>query len=994
MMQIFTQPSTNKTPQSKRGFRLSACSILLSTVSALGILLPATLHAQTAQEAEMAALYEQAFGKKTTAPAVTVTPNVPTTNKTTAPAPSQATKKTNATTNPTAQTKTQGKAPGDKPEAQKQYSSSDLAALYSQAFGKPAHQQVKKDGNATKDSSSTENNTTSETSNDLASLYAQAFGGKAPMAMASKVMVDFRVNKVAIGEITVFANQSGVMDRVETEALLESLKDILKEHIYKRLTKKLSKQKKTSLKTLTALGMDASYNSINLSLDLHVDPTLRKPQILSLISKKKASVREENKMTAEEISAFLNMYSTLGIDSSSNKADVKVKLEGSLNINNRVFETTVNINNDKLSLGRTTITYDNPDELQRFVVGNISTGSRNFQENLQLIGLRGSKEFFMKPELQIRPHANQSFILETDSTVEVYINKRLRQRFYLTKGVYSLEDIGLNDGANNIRVKITDEFGKITVKTSEQFYDSHLLKPGLELYAASLGYLNKQQAGANPHIENQPILSAYYEKGISKDLTMSLDAQLSPNSYLLGAEAITSISLGSLKASIATSGGQGKSAGFASRLEFKPNIKREVIKLDTLRQDMLTLDKRIGRFINSMTITEEFRSRNFAQLNQINNLNNPSKRLRAQLQTRFSFNLPRNWRGSLNLGASSYYDADNSLSATLAANKRFNNGINLRIGAKLDSRDDFAVNLQISMPLDRLFNKRGSRRNLELLANSKDNSIASKVTYKPAGQVGRESLSGSVETVHNDSSNNIKLDARYRGTNFETQFSAHDTKSVNSRSHTQRLNVGFNSSIACVGKECASSYPINDSFALVKGPSNQKNPIAVKNGYGSFKYSDSSNSNLPEDYTSLIPANGKNAVVPLESYRYQNINIDESTLPDGYDSEKTEFEVFPRYHQGYAIKAGGEPATILDGELVNTAKKPLPYKGGQWVPISGKGKTIAFFSNKAGRFRIASIPTGRYKLELFDYPDMRPINVYVPNKKGQIHDVGALVITE
>ena len=985
--------SNQSTPPYKRGFRLLAVGFLtaLSTLSPIASI---TAQAQTAQEAEMAALYEQAFGKKSTALNANVTrpvtTSISTTNKTAViKPPPQTTQLTNTTNTPVSQSKD-----SDKPEEQKQYSSNDLAALYSQAFGKPAHQQVKKGADSTESTNNTESSTNSQGSNDLASLYAQAFGGKAPMAMASKVVVDFRVNKVAIGEITIFANKSGLMDRVETETLLESLKDVLKEHIYNRVQKKLSQQKKTSLKALADLGMDATYNALNLSLDLHIDPTLRKPQILSLISKKKASVREENKMTAEEISAFLNMYSTLGIDSSSKKADVKVKLEGSLNINNRVLETTVNINNDKVSLGRTSITYDKPEKLQRFVVGNVSTGSRNFQENLELIGIRGSKEFFMKPELQLRPRANQSFILETDSTVEVYINNSLRQRFYLAKGVYSLEDIGLSDGANNIRVRITDEFGKVTVKTSEQFYDSHLLKPGLSLYALSLGYLSNQQAGTNKNLESQPILSAYYEKGISKDLTMSLDAQLSPNSYLLGAEAITSISLGSLKASVAVSGGQDKRAGFASRLEFKPNIQREIIKLDTLRQDMLKLDTRVGRFINSMTITEEFRSRNFAQLNQVNNLNNPSKRLRAQLQTRFSFNLPKNWHGSLNLGASSYYDADNSLSATLSANKRFNNGINLRIGAKLDTRDDFAVNLQISMPLDRLFNKRGSRRNLELLANSKDRSISSKLSYKPAGQVGRESLSGSIETIHSDNSNDIKLDARYRDTNYETQLSAHDTKSTNSNSHTQRLNVGFNSSIACVGKECATSYPINDSFALVKGPSNQKNPIAVKNGYGRFRYSDNSNSNLPENYTSLIPANGKNAVVPLESYRFQNINIDESTLPNGYDSEKTEFEVFPRYHQGYAIKAGGEPSTILDGELVDTAKKPLAYKGGQWIPISGKGKTIAFFSNKAGRFRIASIPMGRYKLELFDYPDMRTINVYVPNKKGQVHDVGALVVNE
>ncbi len=968
----------------------------LFCLTSVSLLVPANSLAQTAQEAEMAALYEQAFGKKKTAPFQ---------------APVQTTITESVTPKPRLANKTANKLnakpikPGNINTAEasvptKKYSSDELAALYSQAFSKsPGHQQVKPTAtsqsigtNTTTTSNSANNETSQKSSNSLAELYAQAFGGPAPTAaVPSNLIVDFRVNNVEVGEIKVFSSASGMIDQVDTKTLLESLEEIVKEHVYKRIAKKLSKQEKTLFHTLTEMGLNTEYNAINLSLDLQLDSSLRKPQILSLIGKKRSSVRKENKKTAEEISAFLNMYSTLGYDIGSSKADIKIKLDGSVNIKDKVLETTVDIINDKASLGRTTITYDKPEKLQRFIVGNISTGSRNFQENLELLGIRGSKEFFMSPELQIRPKANQGFILETDSTVELYINNQLRQRFYLAKGVYSLEDIGLHDGENNIRVKIIDEFGKVTVKTSEQFYDSHLLKPGLSLYSASLGYLSKQQAGSNPHLKDVPILSGYYEKGISKDLTASFDMQLSPNSYLLGGEAISSIELGSLKYGMAVSGGQDKRAGYAARLEFKPNMTRETIKLDTLRRDMMGLDTRIGQILNSVTITEEFRSRHFAQLNQVNMLNKPLKRLKAQLQTQFSFNLHKNWRGSLNLAATSYYDAKNSVSANLSAHKRFNNGINLRIGAKLDSREDFAVNLQISMPLGR--KKRSSRRHLELLANSKDNSLSSKASYKSAGQVGRESLSGSVATIRNDSGYNTNFDIDYRDPKYEASLRAYDNRNTSGSSQSQRLQVGFNSSIACVGKACARSYPINDSFALVKGPSNQKSPIAVKNGYGQFKYSDTSDSNLPDDYTSLIPTKG-NAVVPLESYRYQNINIDEATLPDGYDSEKTEFEVFPRYHQGFAIKAGGEPATILDGELVDEMKKPLGFKGGQWVPLSGKGKTIAFFSNKAGRFRIPSIPTGRYKLELFDYPEMRTINVFVPDKKGSVHDVGALLIKE
>ena len=128
-----------------------------------------------------------------------------------------------------------------------------------------------------------------------------------------------------------------------------------------------------------------------MSLDLEIEPELRKPQILSLLNKKKANVREENKVEAEKISGFLNAFTTVGLNSSGSNADLRMRLEGSLNLNGFVLETTSDYRNEVFDLGRTTLTYDKPEKLQRFALGNISTGNRNFQENLELDGIRISK---------------------------------------------------------------------------------------------------------------------------------------------------------------------------------------------------------------------------------------------------------------------------------------------------------------------------------------------------------------------------------------------------------------------------------------------------------------------------------------------------------------------------------------------------------------------------------------------------------------------------
>ncbi|MGK0271225.1 MAG: outer membrane usher protein [Cocleimonas sp.] len=846
---------------------------------------------------------------------------------------------------------------------------------------------------------------TNASANDMASLFAKAFGKKTASVIPSKVKVDFRINTQTIGEIELFSNNSGDIDQVDTKNLIKLLEEVLKDHVLLRAKEQLKNNKKTLLSDLSKLGISAIYNSTNLSLDAEIKPEFRKPQILSLANKKRASVREENKVEAQKVSGFLNAFSNIGLNSRNDDTELRMRLEGSLNINGIVFETTSDYRDEEFDLGRTSLTYDRPEKLQRFSLGNISTGSRNFQENLELDGIRISKEFFLDPDLQITPRANESLQLNSDSEVELYINNQLIRRFYLKAGVYSLQDIGLYNGANNIQIRIKDEFGKVTVKTSQQYYDSHLLKPGLSLFAISVGYLSNQQSYSNSEHEKSPIFSGYYQKGLTKDLTLSIDAQLSSDNFLLGAESISSISIGAIKNSVAISGGKERNTGFASSFEFKPNKKQEQINLDTLRQDLLGLDTTSKGFLNNWSITGEYRSKDFLVLNGINpDLTGSSEvidgvtfgnrvfnnnQLRGNIQTNFNLNINEKWQGSLNVGAADYYDVDDSYYANLSATRRFENGTRLSIGTRYDTEDEFSMNLQLSIPLSR---KKGKKRvDLDVLADSRTNAYETKLSVKPTSFIGKNSLGGSLEHFEDEDTRQENLDIQYRNTNFESKFTARNTMNKGSNSSSQQFNVGFNTAIACVGGSCASSYPINDSFALVSGPSNQTSPIAISSNGLRFRYSEGNDTGLPDNYSALITGKGKKAIVRLDSYRTQNINIDEGTLPIGYDSEKTEFSVFPKYNQGFLLKAGGEPATTLDGMLFDDQNNFLSFKGGQWVPVND-GKIVAFFSNKGGKFRVTSIPAGKYKLELFDYPDMEPISISVPDTKGKAHDIGKLII--
>ena len=136
-------------------------------------------------------------------------------------------------------------------QRQNQLSNKNLLANSETNSNSAFFQQRISDHNNTDDASEKKE---SGSSTDLSALFAKAFGKKAVKG-PSEVSVELRVNKSTLGEVKLFSNQNGVIDRAETEALLLLLKEALKEHVFVRFTDKLAKDKKTTFSSLDELGV-------------------------------------------------------------------------------------------------------------------------------------------------------------------------------------------------------------------------------------------------------------------------------------------------------------------------------------------------------------------------------------------------------------------------------------------------------------------------------------------------------------------------------------------------------------------------------------------------------------------------------------------------------------------------------------------------------------------------------------------------------------------
>ncbi len=850
-------------------------------------------------------------------------------------------------------------------------------------------------------------------SNEIDAIYAQVFGTKKASKPAN-VTVDLRVNGSTLRTIVVYSSNKSDIDSVETKALLEELKILLKKKPYQKIHQRFFQQAKLPFKSLKTLGVKAHYNEARASLDLVINNNIRQPRLLSMRLSKGFTVRNENQQEISPVSAYLNLFSNFDLSSEQNQKTVNLRTEASINVKGLVLQSSASYTGDiggvaesknkKWDVKNTRFSFDIPQYLQRYQFGEVTSSGVNFQKNYNLLGLKLSKEFYIDPTLQIRPKAGENFILEEDSTVEVHINDRLHQTFYLRKGIYAIEDIGLYAGANNIRIKITDQFGKVTEKTSEQFYDAALLKKGLSHYAFQVGIINKKSI-SNITVKDSPILSSYYQYGALNNLTLSLDTLVADNNLQLGTEIITAIDLGSIRLGTAINTNRSNKRGYAAQLRFSPNIfNTNTAKLNRLRNS----NHDSGQFyFSNYQLQGEYYSYNFSDINanfdhaedgestnneQLSNNNNSTKKkpLRASLNNQINYNLTKNWGGSLQAGLKHYYTGETTQNLRINSHKRFSNRINLNLSAQFESNTKSQLTMQLSIPLSS--NHQSRLRDLRISSNSKNNQIQTNFGIKPKGQLGFNSLSANIRSTIDEKQRQHELDMNYRNPHFASrvQVNASQTKNTsnNNSQDKTKFNIGFNTSLLCAGTSCASSYPIQDSFAIISAPKNSKKPIAVNQGRGQFVYSQDNQGDLPDNYHSVINGRFRPAVLHLDSYQKQHINVDETNLPAGYNPNKTEFELFPSYRSGTHIQAGGELGVTVEGLLSSKNNKPLSLQGGQLISSNDKNKSIAFFTNSIGKFRIHSVPAGRYTLMLFHNKNFKTLNINVPkNKTGGIFNI-------
>lgn len=586
------------------------------------------------------------------------------------------------------------------------------------------------------------------------------------------------------------------------------------------------------------------------------------------------------------------------------------------------------------------LVYDDLKDVIRFAVGDLQPVAQSMQVTPNIAGISMTRTFSaLQPDRIIRPRGSRSFLLERPASVEIYVNDRLIRRLQLPAGNYNLSDFPFTQGANNIKVIITDESGRQDMVRFNMFFNQTQLAKGLTEFGVYAGVKSPMLQSASRY-SGDPIFSGYVRNGVTDSLTLGANFQAEHGSQMGGLEAVMGTPVGAFSASVSASKIVNLGSGWAATASYQALFRR-------------------ARSLNdSLNLMVETRSREFAPIT-VAQPNNP-----------FQYELSGIYSHRLNDRA--YIAVDGRYSKARAGfidqhYYRLSGGLRVTDNISLTAETSYEHNafraqmnglLSLNVRLGRASSVRADYQSADHRAR------ASYQTRSGQG-VGAYNLSGDIE--RNDQSGELSLFANYDSNFGDVGLSHIGVFSSDFRhSQSQRTTLRGSTSFAFADGSFAIGRPIYDSFAIVKPhPSLGGRTVRVDpsgTGYAAK--------------TSKIGA----ALYPmLNSYSERTITFEEAVAGDTMELGSGSFRVFPGYRSGYLLNVGSRYNITAIGIVVGAGGRPVSLAAGR-IRELGKTDPISYeiFTNREGRIAIAGLAAGTWRIEMAD-DDQTRIDIKIPD---------------
>ena len=303
-------------------------------------------------------------------------------------------------------------------------------------------------------------------------------------------------------------------------------------------------------------------------------------------------------------SAFLNYGASLG-----NKSNRSLFLDGAIGRGNAALRTNLQWTPfEQWERGLTRFELDQPEGRRRWTVGDQFATPRDPLGGGRLLGGVGvERAFDTDPYLITFPQPYYSGVLETPGTVEVYANGTLIGRRDVNAGPFTLEQLGIQPGRNDVRVIVRDPFGNRSELATRTYYGGtpRLLAKGLSEYAARIG-APRNGGGLGGDYEGHAAWQGWYRRGLSDVFTLGGRAEGDEFVRNAGLDAALTTRAGEFAFAVAGSDADGIGRANAYAINYSLNLSLVSLGLGSRRAETgyRNLDDPSARLLGALRVDD------------------------------------------------------------------------------------------------------------------------------------------------------------------------------------------------------------------------------------------------------------------------------------------------------------------------------------------------------------------------------------------------------
>lgn len=658
--------------------------------------------------------------------------------------------------------------------------------------------------------------------------------------------------------------------------------------------------------------------------------------------------------TPAGFSAYVNVrgsldYIVTGSDKGFNNPSFL--LDGAMRIAPIVVEAEGAYTDHQFTRTGTRAVFDDVRHLLRWTAGDLLPEVRGFQGSMDVAGISVARSYaLLEPQRNVAPRGGRTFSLTRDATVEAFINGRPIRTLRLQPGTYNVGDFPFAQGGNDVDLVITDDTGQRETISFSTYIQRTQLASGLSEFDLNVGVLSRQNLGIS--YSGDPAITGFYRRGVSDNLTMGANFQYARRSYLAGFEAVLGTAIGTLGGDVAISQLAGAGSGWAGNFSLERTTQS-------------------GRNSSSLLVAVELRSRHFGAVEQIAP-DNP-----------YDYNISVNYSrsfGNRSFGGVQARYAHGRDGTVSERSARVNYG--LRFGKStsitLDLEWDKGVrgdDKSFSISLVRRFGDRSSGR---IEYDSRDRATRLGFQSSSGYGLGSWTAGGNLDIGREDVALNAA--ANYIANRADLGLAYAAAYSQNSNSITdQRASMRFGTSLAFADGSLAMGRPITDSFAIVR---------PYKSGRGLGVVVDPTQNSAQAKSGALGPA----LYGEITSYTPRTLSYDVPDAPPGLDLGTGALRTLAPYHSGYVVVVGSDYNVMAVGTL-RSKGEPVSLQAGNAIEVGGEHRHVELFTNREGRFAIAGLKPGQWRIEIAGTPPIA-YNLLIPKDATGVVRIGDLAPTD